>query len=397
MKNGLEPKRLSEICRISSALVDPRRDDYQDLLHVGGANIEPSTGRLFDLQTAKDEALVSGKFLFDERMVLYSKIRPYLMKVARPDFKGLCSADIYPLLPIDGQIDRGFLYYMLLTEEFTAFAIAGSERAGMPKVNRDHLFAYTQVIPSVPAQQRIVGILDVAFDAIATAKANAEKNLQNARALFNSYLYSVLSKPQKGWVEKTLEESVDRNCTLSYGIVQPGDEYAGGLPIVRPTDLTTKVIQPSGLKRINPKLARGYQRTALLGGELLLCVRGSTGVLSIASTELNGANVTRGIVPIRFNGALLKPDFAFYLMSSGPVQSQIRERTYGAALMQINIRDLRNIALRFPSLKDQVEITSKLDDLHENTERLESIYQQRLAALEALKKSLLHQAFSGQL
>ena len=81
----------------------------------------------------------------------------------------------------------------------------------------------------------------------------------------------------------------------------PGDGYLNGLPIVRPTDLTSKVIRLSGLKRIDPKLAGGYKRTALFGGELLLCVRGSTGVVSIASAELVGANVTRGIVPIRFD------------------------------------------------------------------------------------------------
>ena len=198
-------------------------------------------------------------------------------------------------------------------------------------------------------------------------------------------------------MEKTLEEAADANCTLSYGIVQPGDEYLNGLPIVRPTDLTTKVIRISGLKRIDPKLAEGYKRTTLHGGELLLCVRGSTGVVSIASAELVTANVTRGIVPIRFDISLLTPDFGFYLISSEPVQSQIREKTYGAALMQINIRDLRKITLSFPALKEQKVFATKLDVLHEETQRLASLYERKLAALEALKKSLLHQAFSGEL
>ena len=198
-------------------------------------------------------------------------------------------------------------------------------------------------------------------------------------------------------MEKTLEEIADADCSLSYGIVQPGDEYLDGMPVVRPTDLTTKVIRLSGLKRINPKLADGYKRTALQGGELLLCVRGSTGIVSIASPELVGANVTRGIVPIRFNRSLLMPEFGFYLISAGPVQSQIREKTYGTALMQINIRDLRVISISFPPLKEQEKIASKLDSLHEETQRLESLCQQKLAALDALKKSLLHRAFNGEL
>jgi type I restriction enzyme S subunit len=99
------------------------------------------------------------------------------------------------------------------------------------------------------------------------------------------------------------------------------------------------------------------------GGELLLCVRGSTGTVSVASAELHGANVTRGIVPIRFDLTLLTQEFGYYLMSSGKIQEQIREKTYGAALMQINIRDLRNVALSFPPLEKQKEIVANLDTL----------------------------------
>lgn len=252
-------------------------------------------------------------------------------------------------------------------------------------------------VPSLPEQQRIVGILDKAFAGLAVAVANAEKNRQNARALFESHLQSVFTQRGEGWVEKKLEAVVDSDCSLSYGIVQPGDEFDQGMPLVRPTDLTTKVIHLSGLKRIDPKLASGYKRTALQGGELLLCVRGSTGVASIASSELVGANVTRGIVPIRFNRTLLLPEFGYYLITSGPVQSQIREKTYGAALMQINIRDVRIITLSIPSLKEQGTIAAKLDLLHEETQHLTAIYEKKLAALAELKKSLLHQAFSGEL
>jgi type I restriction enzyme S subunit len=269
--------------------------------------------------------------------------------------------------------------------------------AAQPKLNQKALNSIPIPLPPLPEQRRIVSILGEALEGIDTVKANAEKNLENARALFASHLEAVFTQRGVGWGKKTLEEVANVNCTLSYGIVQPGDEYPNGLPVVRPTDLTTKVIRLSGLKRINPKLAEGYRRTALFGGELLLCVRGSTGVVSIASTELVGANVTRGIVPIRFDGALLTPGFGFYLMSSGVVQSQIREKTYGAALMQINIRDLRNVALTFPPLKEQEGIAANLDELHVETQRLESIYQQKLTALDELKKSLLHQAFTGQL
>ena len=157
--NGTLSVRMDEICDITSSLVNPQEGQYQNLLHVGGGNIESETGRLFDLKTANEEKLISGKFLFDETMVLYNKIRPYLKKVAKPDFKGLCSADMYPLKPKD-ICNREYLYYILLSKGFTDYAILGSARAGMPKVNREHLFAYTCKIPSIDIQKQIVATLD---------------------------------------------------------------------------------------------------------------------------------------------------------------------------------------------------------------------------------------------
>ncbi len=295
------------------------------------------------------------------------------------------------------RINTKYLCYHLNSQQTSDYINSMQKGTTRPRITLSVVRELPVAVPPLSEQQRIVGILDKAFDGIATAKTNAEKNLLNARELFESHLQAVFTQHGEGWAEKTLEEVAAVNCTLSYGIVQPGDEYPNGLPVVRPTDLTTRVIRLSGLKRINPKLADGYRRTALLGGELLLCVRGSTGVVSVASAELVGANVTRGIVPIRFDGALLTPDFGFYLMSSGDVQSQIREKTYGAALMQINIRDLRNIALAFPPRKEQEGISANLDELHEETQRLESIYRQKLAAVDELKKSLLDQAFTGKL
>ena len=158
--DGWSEKKFDEICDITSRLIDPRDEQFCNLLHVGAGNIESKTGFLSGLQTALEENLISGKFLFDESMVLYSKIRPYLMKVARPDFSGLCSADIYPLAPNPKYIVRDYLYYLLLTPSFTEYAIQGSARAGMPKVNREHLFNLRVQLPPLEEQIPIAARLD---------------------------------------------------------------------------------------------------------------------------------------------------------------------------------------------------------------------------------------------
>ena len=152
---GWKQEVFLDVCQIKSPLVDPRLGEYLDLPHVGGANIASKTGELIDLKTAREEALISGKFVFDDTMVLYSKIRPYLMKVARPTFRGLCSADIYPLSVKAEKLDRDYLFHLLLSPDFTEYANAGSARAGMPKVNREHLFAFRVYLPSVKKQKQL--------------------------------------------------------------------------------------------------------------------------------------------------------------------------------------------------------------------------------------------------
>ena len=304
---------------------------------------------------------------------------------------------IIVMQPQSSKIDSTFLKYMLLSNHLRNIILEKGTGATVQGIKSSLLKKIRISFPPLPEQQRIVSILDQAFATIAKAKENTEKNLQNAKELFESYLYNVFENKGAGWDEKILEDLVDEKCTLSYGIVQPGEEYPNGLPIIRPTDLTSKFISLNGLKRIDPKLADGYKRTKLSGYELLLCVRGSTGVVSIALKELEGANVTRGIVPIRFNPVIINQEFGYYLLISNFIQNQIRAKTYGAALMQINIGDLRKIHAPFPKLIEQQVIVAKLDALSIETKRLESIYQQKLNNLEELKKSLLQKAFSGEL
>jgi len=251
-------------------------------------------------------------------------------------------------------------------------------------------------LPPLEEQRRIVAVLDEAFAAIATAIANAEKNLANALEAPGTFIDAILeAEPDQR--PMTLADAADPTCTLSYGIVQPGDDVDGGVPIVRPVDLQQDFVGLEGLKRINPEIAMAYQRTALRGDEIFLCVRGTTGTVSLASPELAGGNVTRGIVPIRFDPALITRAFGYYLMRSEAVQKQIRAATYGTALMQINIGDLKKITVRVPILERQAALSGRLDSLMIELGTLQDSYSRKIAALVQLKQSLLHRAFSGDL
>lgn len=183
-----ETVTLADVAEIASSLVDPREAGYAELPHLGAGNMVTGSDELVDVKTAREEKLISGKFLFDDQAVLYSKIRPYLRKAARPDFAGLCSADVYPLTPVASRLDRDFLFHLLLGTEFTNYAISGSDRAGMPKVNRDHLFAYQFDLPPLAAQKQIAAFVDEAHNACDAAIDLAITKLSNIANLRQSLL-----------------------------------------------------------------------------------------------------------------------------------------------------------------------------------------------------------------
>ena len=190
---GWVEKKLGEVCVITSTLVDPRKDEFLDLIHVGAGNIESQKGVFIELKTAREEGLISGKFLFDKSMTLYSKIRPYLMKVARPDFSGLCSADMYPLTPLPYQITRDYLFHLLLSKPFTDYAIQGSARAGMPKVNREHLFEFRVWLPAIKKQKELAEKLDNLHKETQRLESIYQRKLTALVALKKSLLHQAFS------------------------------------------------------------------------------------------------------------------------------------------------------------------------------------------------------------
>lgn len=150
---------LGDVARIDARLVNPTAQEFSPLPHVSAENISPVTGKLQNIRSASEDGMESGKYQFDAGDVLYSKLRPYLRKVAIAEFCGLCSADMYPLKFDNETINGEFLRGLLVSNDFTAYANEMSARSRMPKLNREQLFAYAFPLPSVNEQRRIVARL----------------------------------------------------------------------------------------------------------------------------------------------------------------------------------------------------------------------------------------------
>lgn len=172
--------RLGDVAEVRSGQVDPRDPELQHLQFVAPDDIESATGRLILRRRVSDAGAISGKYEFDEHDVIYSKIRPYLMKVYLPENRGLCSADMYPIQPHRG-LTRNFLALVLLSPSFTNYARTCSDRTGIPKINRTDLLQFHLRLPSLSEQRAIASVLD-SVDAAVERAREARFDLQSLQA-----------------------------------------------------------------------------------------------------------------------------------------------------------------------------------------------------------------------
>jgi type I restriction enzyme S subunit len=155
------PKRvaLNDVAVIERDIVDPTAIET-GTLYVGLENIE-SGGRFVGVRPVDAGELASSKFAFTPQHLLYGKLRPYLAKIARPDFEGICSTDILPVLP-GPDLDRGYLAWLLLSPEMVALASSRATGANLPRLSPNALAELSIPLPPLPEQRRIAEILDKA-------------------------------------------------------------------------------------------------------------------------------------------------------------------------------------------------------------------------------------------
>jgi restriction endonuclease S subunit len=261
------------------------------------------------------------------------------------------------------------------------------------RISRSNLGLVPIPVPALPEQQRVVDILDEAFESIATAKENAEENLQNARAMFESHLQSVFTHRDDGWKQKTLGEIA---TTFGRGKSKhrPRNEkrlYGGKYPFIQTGDIRNA-------EHFITRYSQTYSDAGLAQSKLwpegTICI---TIAANIAETGILGfdACFPDSVIGLVANPKEAEVGFVEYLLQSFKVRLQAKGK--GSAQANINMGTFENERFPFPSVTEQSRIVTELDKLREQTQCLESIYQRKLDALDELEKSLLHKAFAGEL
>lgn len=293
--------------------------------------------------------------------------------------------------PKNGSLDTRFLEYCFRGGIDLSRAITG---AAQPQITRTNLAPLEVSYPaSIEQQQRMVRVLDEAFEAIALAKANVEKNLQNARALFDSELASIFSNGQ-GWARSPIGEMIR---FIDYRGKTPV-KSACGVRLITAKNVKKGYVQDTPLEFI---AASSYDTWMTRGipqrGDVLFTTEAPLANVAQLDTDERVAFAQR-IIIMQPDSSRLDSTFLKYLLLSSPVQQRILEKGTGATVQGIKASLLKLIEISYPqSIRSQKDIVERLDALQEQSKHIAQIQQRKLTALDELKKSLLHQAFTGKL
>jgi type I restriction enzyme S subunit len=293
----------------------------------------------------------------------------------------------------DSPVTQEFLLLFLFSDLFREELICAGHGTAQQNVSTKDLIEIKIPVPPLPEQQRIVALLDEAFAGLATAKANAERNLQNARAIFESHLQSVFSQRGEGWKEKRLEEV----CGLQNGFAFKSSTFKHyGVPILRISNIQDGRIDAANrIVFFDPTDYReNLDRYRIVEGDLLIAMSGATTGKLGFNTESKVYYLNQRVGKFEPTEKLNKR-FLYHFLST-KVEENLRISA-GTAQPNLSTEQIKGFVLPLPSVDEQERIVDAFETLSEKTQHLSRLYERKLAALEELKKTLLHQAFNGEL
>jgi type I restriction enzyme S subunit len=296
------------------------------------------------------------------------------------------------LRPESSRLNCQYLMRFLTTEQtqqkLLNIAGAGATREAITK---SEIEKFSIPLPPLAEQKRIAAILDAA-DAL---RAKRREALAQLDALLQSTFLTLFGDPVSnpmGWAQAELGDLVADDDRINYGVVQPGEEYPGGRPLIRVGDFVGGELDLSGIKFIDPKIDAQYERSRLLGTELLVSCVGSIGTVCRVPLAAKGHNIARAVARVPL-GPKVEREFMLFCLRSAGVQNYFSNETRTVSQPTLNIGLIKTATVTTPPLPLQQKFAS----IVESVERQKAAQRAHLAELDALFAALQHRAFRGEL
>ena len=290
----------------------------------------------------------TGLSSFPEGTVILSTRAP-IGKVAIAGCEMYCNQGFKNLICSE-KIFNKYLYWFLKGN--TMFLNSLGRGATFKEISKAIVSEIEINVPEIEEQHEIVKILEKVNTIIRFRKQELSVLDTLVKARFVEMFGDAVDNPM-GWEKKQLQEIVTDDCTISYGIVQTGNDQEEGVPVFRPVDIVNRIPKLEELKRTTEEISNKYKRTILKGHEMLITVRANIADTCIVGKEFKGCNVGRGIVPIRTQENIMVLEFLKYLMDSKHLNDDIKSKAKGITLIQLNMEDLREVELIVPPIEQQ--------------------------------------------
>lgn len=345
--------KIGEICQIVSGSTPKTSvNEYWDgnIKWITPAEINEDTYIVNDSERKISELAVEKNHMlsFPKGTVILSSRAP-IGKVAIAGCEMYCNQGFKNLI-CSNVINNKYLYWFL--KEKKGFLNSLGRGATFKEISKSIISKIEIEVPSKEKQEDIVEILEKINNIIKDRKREicALDNLIKAR--FVEMFGDAVDNPLR-WNKKQLQEIVTDDCTISYGIVQTGEDQKDGVPVFRPVDIVNRIPKLEELKKTTEKISNKYKKTILKGREMLITVRANIAETCIVGEEFKGCNVGRGIVPIRTKEDIMVLEFLKCILDSKHINDDIKRKAKGITLIQLNMQDLREIELIIPPIEKQ--------------------------------------------
>ena len=391
--SALRRVALRNVAQIERDIVDPSAIE-DGTLYVGLENIE-SGGRFVGVRPVDAGELLSSKFSFTPRHLLYGKLRPYLAKIARPEFDGICSTDILPVLP-GPNLDRSYLAWLLLSPDMVAQASSRATGANLPRLSPKALAELKIPLPPVPKQRRIAEILDK-VDAL---RAMRRAVIAQLDALVQSIFLDVFGDPAgSGWRMTT----IDGVAAQTDGAIRTGPF---GSQLLH-SEFTEKGIAVLGIDNavenefrwgqgrfISEGKYRQLSRYTVHPGDVLITIMGTCGRCAIVPDDIPRAVNTKHLCCITLDRTKCLPVFLHAYFLRHPIARRyLARKAKGAIMAGLNMGIIRDM----PVPRAPIDLQEEFSEIVKAVARVERVQRQAEAEVEALLASLQHRAFRGEL
>lgn len=398
MKQGWQIKKLGEICIKCSNIKWDVVEKGASFQYIDLTSVDRNDHIIHNPQTInKDNAPSRAKQIVRAGDVIFATTRPTLRRVSLIGEKhnnAICSTGFCVLRP-NNEVLPQLVFYALQDDGFYQYIEPLQTGASYPAVTDGAVKNFQIPVPSLSEQQRIVSLLDAEFAKIDALKANAEKNLQNAKDLFQAALKKEL-EPKEGWKKTTLQEICTHivDCPHTTPIKSPSKtEY----PCVRTSELKNGEISWETMQYVEK--SEYLKRVSRLVPQENDIVYGREGTFGDAILIPNYYHFCLGQRTMLFrpNQELVIPRFLLLYVISPYVYDQAKAKNTGCGVGHVNVRDIKEFSINLPQINDQQSIVVRLNALNEKCKTLQANYEKTIALCDDLKQALLRKAFNGEI